>query len=570
MLISTADMKPTFYVSGLQSLSFKDSRPKDTMVTRVWQHGVTVPYPSPAIISPKEPSTMLLCVGSGAQGPEDGSQPSAPLIQSFDLSTFQSRWKQALTRTNATDFDITSQGLPIVEPRVSHLAAAGDGTWIASIDEWAPSQKIDSMPEVLQGGKEVFLKFWDAAADSSEMRLMSRINSPHQTDLSGVVLDLSGDPTSNRFATLGDDSTVQLWRPRRRQRDGIDAKDDKGNVLQTWSCSQTIVLGETAGIRQDEVLKPSAGRLVFSEDGSALFAAYTRALDVDSMSDTSLTASMETVDVYVVDCALGQVRHVLPQLAHGTVRGLASLGRSVVVLTTRELVVYDVVADELVYGVSVGSGDAAIPGWATPYVHLAADSRSGTFAVAIPLVDETSASTQTQLDRTTPTELAVFDPEKLGGVTGPLAVHRLPHSLLNLVAGASAGAGYVAVDVLAQVWTVAEARNADALVVAKPLADMDLDTVELDGVSLDRGADDGDDDDMRDVAMGGVDGEEEDEVDLSVHAAVVTQQKLTEIFDVGPGSASLSIEDMFYSVAKLFAPKPLKRATDGDTVTAAA
>merc|ERR1711977_617837 len=51
------------------------------------------------------------------------------------------------------------------------------------------------------------------------------------------------------------------------------------------------------------------------------------------------------------------------------------------------------------------------------------------------------------------------------------------------------------------------------------------------------------------------DGEDDEENDTPV----VPQQKLAEIFNIGPAFALPPLEEMFYQVADLFAAKPLKK-----------
>src|SRR5690554_5955204 len=64
MILSTAELEPTTYVSGIQSATRQLQRLKDQWVTRVWTAHDT-PMAVPAALHPEIPGRLYLTVGSG-------------------------------------------------------------------------------------------------------------------------------------------------------------------------------------------------------------------------------------------------------------------------------------------------------------------------------------------------------------------------------------------------------------------------------------------------------------------------------------------------------------------------
>ena len=542
MVISTAEMKPTAFVSGIQSASASTSRPKDLIVSRAWHAPENVRRPIPAASKPGDPSKLHVCVGNGRQATLTG-QFSAPLLQTFDLESFSSVSKQALARTQPTDVNITNQGLPIDDPLVTHISFSADGAWLASVDDWAPAPRDvenvsnDLKEQFIQERHETYLKFW-SVADTAEgdtsgtLALVSRINSPHSTGSLEAVLDLVSDPATPGFATIGSDGMVRLWRPRTRQLNGVVTKgrnlNDQTDV--SWGCSQVIALGgnasqgavvdlsDTAGPRRPQ------GSISFSEDGSTMFAAF-------GVGDAGA--------VYVIDTANGEVVKTLEGMWIGRLQALEVISSFIIILS-EELRVYDIIGDELRYGIVMPQ----IPG-IDELLQLAVDHTSGTFAVTLP-VDEFSS-------------VGVFDPEE----SQPLLVRNLPHRVVSLIS-APRTSGFIALDDVAQVWVISEGTDSASLAAAQPLQDLSLDDIvgEEEGVELgdvddapaelEEEKDEMDIGDAEDVQM-----EDDDDDDDDSYPSVLPQQRLADIFDATPAFNAPSIEDMFYKVTSLLATKPL-------------
>ncbi|KAH0597855.1 hypothetical protein MHUMG1_04227 [Metarhizium humberi] len=537
MILSTAEMKPTAYIAGIQSAAIDVSEPKDLLVRRVWNVSEHVRQPIPASIRPSDPSKLYVCVSNGRQETLSGNL-SMPLLQSFDLESFTSVSKQALARTQPTDVNLSSKGHPIDEPVVTNINFSGDGKWLASVDEWKPAPRDvenisqDLRHQFMRERHEVYLKFWEVREGAESLELVSRINAPHSTTCPESVLDLASDPTSSCFASIGSDGVVRLWRPRHRQQNGVAVKDANGRDAVSWGCTQAIGVGDGTGIENGtDLINPTRhievqGRVVFSEDGSTLFAAF---------------GAVDPGVVYVIDVASGQIVKTLEGLWDGKLQSIQALGSFIIVLSS-DLRVYNVVADELEYGIVVPKLYGV-----TELHQLAVDHTSGHFAVTLPIGGVSS--------------IGVFDPED----PEPLLVRSTPHRIVSLVSAPGAS-GFIALDDAAQVWVIAEGSDPSSIATLQPLHDLQLDglsgavdagpttgevlaTDEMDVASEDDMADAKEVDE--DVDMG-----DDDDDDDDAYGSVIPQQFLTEIFDATPAFAAPSIEDMFYKVTGLLATKP--------------
>ncbi|KAH8883881.1 WD40 repeat-like protein [Thozetella sp. PMI_491] len=545
IVLSTAEMKPTVYVSGIQSRAFDDQRAKDTLVKRVGQHFEGLTTPLTAIGNPSDPSQILLCVGNGQQASAGDGTQSTPLLQVFDLSTFHNTAKHAIARTNPADVNISSQGYPIIEPRVTQLAFSHDGKWLASVDEWEPPERdVEPIADVVKTAadfrherREIYLKFWEVGSPGTSLpvlHLSSRVNDSHHTSYPEVIFDLAADPTSPRFATVGADGKVRFWTSKVRQSDGVTVTDNEGKVLRSWACSQIISLADVHQQHSDlgeEVLdssfqKPQSGALAFSEDGSILFAA------LGGHSNT----------VYIIDAQSGAIRSRLYDLFVGDIRAIKSLGPCVITLS-EDLNVYDLVADELRYGFSLSEISAI----SLPLAHLAVNPGSQSFAIAVTLKE----AGKQKVKRGASSTFAIFSPED----RQPQLETTIPHVITSLLP-ATPSSGFVLVDSAAQVWTASE--GPETATIAQPLADINLDIEDGDeqpgesALVLIGGESDADSDEEM------ADPEEDEQGDLAMddydaHASVITTQQLEDIYNSAPAWAMPSVEDVFFQVTALLA-----------------
>lgn len=531
IVLSTAEMKPTTYVSGIQTLTFPQPLSKDNIVRRVGRFTPIRLLKTLTAINPTDSSRIHFCVGNGQQISYSGSGPSTPLIQTLDLTTLQGVSKQALTRTNPTDVNTTAKGYAITEPRITGMAYSADGKWLATTDEWQPpTRDINSLAGSSAERREVYLKFWAVSPDDQSLELISRINAPHHTGWSEPIYGLAADPRAHRFATIGEDGVARLWEPTVRQRDGVLVKGKLGRQLHSWGCSRAIYLQENEepidldAMAVKSVLRGS-GAISFSEDGSTLACAI---------------GTVHGSTIHVVDTESGKIRNSINGLITGEIRDVRILSSSLVVLSDR-LVVYDLVSDELLYGVQLRvNDDPGNPG-ASILTHMAVDYRTSTFAVAVSPAKLDSPHIRS--------ELAIFSPDH----SEPEMIQKFPCPITSVVASVSSS-GYLVLDAVAQLWSISESMDTKSLAFAQPLADLSLDQVEVEShedrsLALLNGGDDGD------AASG-------DEMDLdipgeaaaedSAYPVVVPSQRLAELFDTAPAFAMPPIEDMFYQVTKLF------------------
>ncbi|KAJ8127565.1 hypothetical protein O1611_g6071 [Lasiodiplodia mahajangana] len=538
MVLSTAEMKPITYIAGIQALVSPRPISKDDTVKRIGQYLPDRLTGTPAVISPSDSSRMLLCVGNGQQLSYSGSGPSMPLVQALDLKTMQSVSRQALTRTNPTDVNVTSAGHLITEPRITSMKYSYDGRWLVTTDEWQPpSRDINSLDGSASERRETYLKFWSVSADDQSLELMTRIDAPHFSNKVEKVFDLAAHPKSDCFATIGGDGTVRLWQPDIRQKDGIFIKGKKGRRLYSWSCSRAISLygNESIGEFSHPDESQFSGAIAFSEDGSVLVCAM-----VNELEST----------VQVIDTESGTIRNSLNGLIKGNVQGISILSTNLVVLSDA-LAVYDLVLDELRYGIQLRKAKSSKtedendhgPG-PSIMAHLATDLQTGRFAVAISRGKKGSSKVRS--------ELAIFSTDR----SEPELIQTLTSPILSLVSSTDSSS-FLALDSSAQLWSVAEYMDTNSLTLAQPLADLQLDQVSMaseeeatDAPALLTEGDDNDvsEDDM-DIDM--KDAADED----AIYPAVVAPQRLAALFDAAPSFAMPSIEDMFYQVTKLLSTK---------------
>ncbi|KAG5949948.1 hypothetical protein E4U53_005617 [Claviceps sorghi] len=543
MVLSTAEMKPTAYVAGIQSAAVDSSEPKDLLVRRVWDTPEHVRRPVPAAFRPTDPTRLHVCVGNGRQATMSGDF-SAPLLQSFDLASFTSISKQALARTQPTDVNLTNKGYVIDEPLVTNIAFSGNGRWLASIDEWRPTARdventsSDLREQFMRERHEIYLKFWEVRNDGESLALVSRINAPHATKHPERILGLASDPTSSSFATIGADGVARIWRPRARLDNGVAVKDEQGKDAFSWNCAQAIAVGNGTTINDGtDLAEPTRspievqGSVTFSNDGSTLFVAF-------GAGDAGV--------VFAIDVASGRVVKTLGGLWNGKLQSICALSSYIVVLSD-DLRVYDVVGDELRYGIAMPKISGV-----SDLLQLAVDHVSRHFAVTLPTGGVSS--------------IGVFDPEN----PEPLLVRTTPHRIVSLIS-APTTSGFIALDDAAQVWVVAQGSDPSSLATVQPLQDLQLDDAPA-SVETPKKTDEvllGDDDIMDvgsedelergnatdgDVDMA-ADGDDDDDDDFNIQ--VIPQQMLTEVFDAAPAYAASSIEDMFYKVTGMLATKPL-------------
>lgn len=546
MILSTADLKPTANIAGLQANVIQVAESNAEKVLRVenekWDRLVI--QHTPAVINPSNPSQLLLAVG-----PEQETRTRNPLItgnpwlQTFDMGLGISVGRQAVARNNVTSKNITPSAKKLSEPRVTHIKISANGEWLATIDEWVPpkqdlqyldSSSRDGKDERLQR-REIFLKFWQWGKESNTWELVSRIDSPHSVinkpGVAGRVLDLVVDPASSKFATIGEDEVVRTWIPKTRKRDGVVVKGKDSSVYKTWHCEHAISIGKPDLLEGVDVL-PKTGSLAFCEDGSLL------------------AAACETNGVlYLLDPVSGTIRLSYTGLFENDLLHMDFLAQDLVILSDK-LNVVDLTSGELRSTITLISEFPLNSVQKREMFHLAVDAKSRTYAVSVPRFhyqeghQNISPRDLSVVENYSHTELVVFHQDK----GEPQLAEQFP-ALVTSLLPAIGSEGYIVLDSTAEiriilkkgtnaVTTTAQSTSAQRLDVVSDVVD-DLPLLE---------------EDEEEVEESEVETQQEE---LDDGTPVVSQQALARIFDIGPSYALPPLEEMFNQVAQLFSSKPL-------------
>lgn len=542
MILSTSELTPTFSIAGIQIPSARN----DSILDLPFVPTVDAPRPKngssqeshfPACTSSLRPGCLLLAVPPSITSRQASKAlPSASYLQSFDIGAAQQTARQALTRTKVTELNMGPESNTIEEPNVTHIGTSVDGQWLATVDTWVPPKgdhealayNQERLAEEQTVREEIHLKFWSWKDDTSAWELVSRIDDPHASQsghpyVHGDVLQLSSDPNSVGFATIGTDGMVKTWKPAIRHRHGVDVRDKDGKVLKSWFCKHVIALEVTN--LSIQTAQPSA-KLAYSQDGSILVA-YLQT-DVPS-------------PLYILDTDTGDIRSIQTGLYNGTLFGLGVINKYLITLSN-ELCVWDLVNDELQYGIHLQQVENFSTEKRIASSHLAVDHQHGIFAIALPemrLNDKKSSEWRSQI--------AIFDPTN----AAPLYQTSLSNTITTLlpVAGRK---GFHTIDTVAEVRTLVPNQSNPFLQLA-PSKDETEPSRGLGNIfgngqsttSIEDGAGNN---------VGPLISKFETVTQASRirddDVVVVSQDQLAEVFDVG--TAYPSVTEMFEQVASLF------------------
>jgi NET1-associated nuclear protein 1 (U3 small nucleolar RNA-associated protein 17) len=548
MILSTAELEPTANIAGIQASVLESEEPLEAQIQKIdelsWQPLLV--QKTPAIINPMEPSKLFLAVGQ--QQEVSATKPlvmSNPFLQTFDLGSGHNLSRQALTRTNITNIDAAPSAHRISEPRVTHMKISHDGKWLATVDEWTPpareydflKHRGSSLAIEQQHRREVFLKFWQWSQESGLWELVSRVDSPHSlgpdTGDAGRVFALASDPSSLRFATVGEDGIVRTWTTKTRKRDGVVVRAKDGSAYRNWHCQHAVCLGKPELLDGTDNF-PTSGSVAFSEDGSVLAAACDN----------------EDGLLHLLDPNSGVERLSHTGLFEGAIVGMEFLDQDLIVLSNK-LFVFDIVSEQFRFAIKLAKSPASLsPNQKQEMMHLAVDQRSRTFAVALPNFSAQPGKPSLWAARS---ELIVFHHDS----PEPQLREQFP-TIVTALLPAISSEGYMVLDTAAEIHTVMKKGSQTVTALAQPTSALELDTMsdEPTGEILLEEADVEEMDDYLPTPAATQDGEEADD---SEHP-VVTQQQLSEIFDIGPSFALPPMEEMFYQVANLFSSKPLAQS----------
>ena len=536
MILSTSELRPTFSIAGIQLPAVEQARLPLPLVPTVTG---TTPKKNavrssrfPACASFSDPGRLLLAVPAATTSKQlSTTPPNASYLQTFDVGAAHQISRQALTRTKVTTLNMGPESNILEEPTVTHIQASSNGQWLASVDEWMPPKRDlepfafdqERVREELISREEIYLKFWSWNTDAKVWELISRMDNPHASPSGqlydrGGVLDLVSDPSSVAFATVGEDGIVKLWKPAIRRRNGLELKSKDGKGLRSWHCQHATPLEMS---ELPTVNGPLGAKLAYSQDGSILAAG----LQTSGPSP-----------IYIIDTYSGDIKSVHTGMYAGPLLGLGIAHRYIVTLSD-ELCVYDLVDDRLKYGIDLpphGLSHEKRLAWN----HLAVNDHDSLFAIDIPQISKTGLESQ----------VAIFDP---GDATPQFLTH-LPSPVTALIS-ASGRKGFYAIDSAAQVRTITPGQSMPSV----PMV------LSEDAGTPTRGLNDLLGSGQRLLSQGEVRkdvgpmtaqlGSVIDRLHMENDgAAVVSRDRLAEVFDVNPSYALPPVTQLFEQVAQLY------------------
>jgi NET1-associated nuclear protein 1 (U3 small nucleolar RNA-associated protein 17) len=425
-----------------------------------------------------------------------------------------------------------------------------DGNWLATVDEWSPpARELDFLKHKgkdlsveQQHRREVFLKFWQWSKETQTWELVSRIDSPHPLERdssdAGRIFSLAADPSSSRFSTIGEDGMVRTWTTKIRKRDGVVVRAKDGSAFKNWHCEHAICLGKRELLdgseRSDSY--PTSGSVAFSEDGSVLAAACD--------NDDGL--------LHLLDPKSGLIRLSHTGLFEGTIVGMEFLGQDLIILSDK-LFVFDIVAEAFRFAIKLATSPVPLSSkQKQEMMHLAVDRRSRTFAVALPRIISNIGKPSLW---GASCELTVFHQDDYE----PQLKEQF-ETIITAVLPAASSEGFIILDTAAEIYTVMKKGSQAVTSLAQSTTALELDNVpeEPAGELLRLVEEDAEEveDYLPPTPAATQDGEDDD----GEENPVVTQQQLSEIFDIGPSFALPPMEEIFYQVASLFSGKPLTQS----------
>lgn len=542
MILSTSELQPTFSMAGIQLPASQKNVPDHPFVPTV-----DAPRPEavptsrnrfPACVASISPGQLILAVPPSSPSGKSAKPQNASYLQTLDFRSGLQVARQALTRTKVTTLNMGPESNTIDEPNVTHMQASHDGEWLATVDEWVPPKRdvaalaFDeaSIEEEQRLRKEIYLRFWSWNAEEKVWELVSRIDNPHASDSGnpydqGRVLDLASDPSSAGFSSIGEDGILKSWKPAVRRRHGLEVRGKDGKPLTVWRRQHTIPVDASHSITSRSTL---GAKLAYSADGSVLAFAFQ---------------TLSPSPVCLIDTNTGTIRSVHAGLCSGPMLGVGIIDRYLIVLSS-ELCVWDLVSNELNYGV-----DLKLPGFSRSKLiatsSLAVNVQNGIFAIALPDSAYAPQSTAPQKSK-----IAIFDPTN----PQPLFLTYVPNTITTLLPTLSRK-GFHAIDSAAEIRTIILRQSlpvATSLSNNKTVSHRGLDDIfgsneniyPADKASKQTG--------LLTAKLSKISREvQRNESD----AVVVSQDKLAEIFDVGPAFALPSVTSLFEQVAGLFAGK---------------
>lgn len=403
MILSTADLLPSTNITGP---AFRED----------------VSLATPMLLHPTIASRLLAAVPANATTKNQQRENSAALLQQFDIESDLQISRQALTRNVTTAKNVAPTGQLVSEPSVDYIAISHDGRWLATVDEWRPlttdieSMYLDADSSESRGRTtETCLRIWGWSGDENTWELVTRINEPHRPG-DRSVLSLVASHSKAEFVTIGSDSTIRIWSPKARHRNGVAVRNKSNEQLYTWSSSRSFNCGHELGNTNDQA---SSAALAYSDDGSTIAASWSW-----PMSQTRV--------VHLVDSLSGKISLSLPDLLSTGDARLAFAGRHLLCLSNA-FCVFDMLTAQNVFTINLDPE-------ALGQRHLAANKYDGTVAISISHAEKNKPSKVLVMTISAQEVKPVFEASISGFVQGLLA--------------STTGTGYVVIDGKARISTL--------------------------------------------------------------------------------------------------------------------
>jgi NET1-associated nuclear protein 1 (U3 small nucleolar RNA-associated protein 17) len=430
-----------------------------------------------------------------------------------------------LTRNLVTEANIDPDGNKLEVPDVTHLQISCDGKWLATIEDWLPPARnveflATSKAQVeveRRKRRETYLKIWRWDEATKQWSLNTRFAQPHADavdEQANRTFDLVASPTANRFATVGEDSTMRSWRPRTR-----------GGVT-TWDVEHVLPLGKNTIIAEEGMdftlpASPTTGRLAYSNDGSVLAVC----LQDDGMHSNSM--------VHFLNTRTGRTRGSENGLTLGKLVGLGFLDRYLILLSD-ELRVWDTVIGTMVFSQPIGQAGANMNfNHRVATHHLAISPRTETFAVAgVGITDEHSGSS-----------VLIYKPTDVT----PVLAFKQHAGAISALTALSDGTGFLALDSQAEIRTLSTHVVALAERLSKSVGKSNAKDGDLLIETMD----------TEDAAVTETGAEKKTQrLAIEDESKVVKSNELGKVFaEGGAGVGGMGVRDMFDGVARLFASK---------------
>ena len=508
MVLSTTELKPIANFAGLQA---------QTAIQSASGLGLV---PAAAVVHPMHKDQLLLAV------PPSQQTSSRPFLQTYDINTDRHVARQALTRNNVTDFNKGPEGNKIQVPDVSFVQISLDGQWLATAEEWAPpTSDVDFLTSDHTGGEqrslrtEVYLKMWRWDAERNTWALESRIDNPHQIAEGaqpGRLLGLISDPVELGFATIGEDSSVRIWKPKTRLRNGLVIRGANAEGLVDWTCRHSIQLDQSVELTDDDTSSPSlvshpkSAAFAYPEDGSMLAAAQV-------FDESSIPPAIHFINV-----ATGMVEQTRPNLFSGSIKAVDFLDRYLIIISDNSIHLWDIVAGSLVYRTG-----------------LAADAASSATLLAVNHEDRTFALS---MATTTVSRVRVYNTSS----PQPEIARNIPKAVTALLT-VPGRKGYTLLTSAAEILTVLPKAATLKLPATSASTAVVVVAPEDDAI----GVEDDEDVSMEADVVEDTLALDEEEVDKPL----VRPEQLARLFD-GESVALMPVKDMFNAVVELYARKP--------------